>query len=100
MEKYEIIIDAMGGDHAPGEIIKGAAQACRESETLFCVFVGDTSRIKPLIRAENIPDDRWKIVHASEVIEMDDHPKEAVNEKIDAAINVASRLMRDHKGDA
>ncbi|MCB9504242.1 MAG: phosphate acyltransferase PlsX [Deferribacteres bacterium] len=100
MEKYEIIIDAMGGDHAPGEIIKGAAQACRESETLTCVFVGESNRIIPLIRAEKIPEERYRIVHASEVIEMDDPPKEAVNEKIDASINVATRLIRDHKGDA
>ena len=96
----EIIIDAMGGDYAPLEVIKGAAQACIESSSLFCVFVGDRNRIKPIIKAENIPEDRFRIVHASEVIEMDDHPKEAVNQKIDASINVAARMIRDHIGDA
>ncbi len=100
MALSEIIIDAMGGDNAPLEIIKGAAQACLESSSLFCVFVGDRNRIKPIIKAENIPQGRWRIVHASEVIEMDDHPKEAVNEKIDASINVAARMIRDHIGDA
>ncbi|KAA3615553.1 MAG: phosphate acyltransferase PlsX [Calditrichaeota bacterium] len=100
MAKSKIIIDTMGGDHAPLEIIKGAAQACQESESFSCIFVGDSSRIKPVILAQKIPEDRWSIVHASEVIEMDDHPKEAVTEKIDASINVAARMIRDHKGDA
>lgn len=96
----KIIIDAMGGDHAPQEIIKGAAWACHESSTIHCIFVGDQEKIAPLIDAYHLPTDRWSIIHAAEVITMQDHPRDAVNEKEEASINVAARLIRDHRGDA
>ncbi len=100
MSLNKIIIDAMGGDHAPEEIIKGAAWACRENSTIHCIFVGKREEIHPLVAAQRIAADRWSIVHASEVIAMDDPPKEAVNEKNDASINVAARLILDHAGNA
>jgi glycerol-3-phosphate acyltransferase PlsX len=100
MKFNEIIIDAMGGDHAPDEIIKGAVAACLESSSIYCKLVGDQERIQPLMLAQNIPPERYAIINASQVITMDDHPKEAVNEKDDASINVAARLIRDHQGDA
>ena len=100
MKKNRIVIDAMGGDHAPEEIIIGAIEACKESPDLLCIFVGDEERIQPLLKNEDISPDRWQIVHSTDVITMEDHPKEAVNEKKEASINVAARLIRDHKGDA
>jgi glycerol-3-phosphate acyltransferase PlsX len=100
MKFNEIIIDAMGGDHAPEEIIKGAIAACHESSSIYCKLVGNQEKIQSLIQAQNIPPDRYAIINASQVITMDDHPKEAVNEKEDASINVAARLIRDHQGDA
>ncbi len=96
----KIIIDAMGGDNAPEEIIKGAAWACNETPTIHCILVGNREQILPLITAQNIAADRWSIVHASDVITMEDPPKEAVYEKIEASINVAAGLIRDHQGDA
>lgn len=95
-----IVIDAMGGDNAPLEIIKGAASACKRSEDIYCLFVGNEEKIRPIILDEKIPEDRWEIVPASDVITMDDKPKEAVNEKEDASINVSTKLIRDNKGDA
>jgi len=100
MKFNKIIIDAMGGDHAPEEIIKGAAWACRESPTIHCCLVGDTAKVKSFIDAEKIPLNQYSIVHAEEFITMDEHPKEAVDEKEQASINVASRFIRDHLGDA
>jgi len=100
MEISKIVIDAMGGDYAPDEIIKGAARAMEQSPSLFCTFVGDPDQIHSLAEEEKLPDDRFTTVAASEVIRMDDHPAEAVNEKEDASINVAARLIRDRQGDA
>lgn len=100
MKFNKIIIDVMGGDYAPEEIIKGAVAACHESPTIHLTLVGNQEKIRPLIQVQNIPSHRWSVIHASQVIIMDDHPKEAVNEKEDASINVAARLIRDHEGDA
>lgn len=100
MEFNRIVIDAMGGDHAPEEIIIGAAQACKESKSIRCIFVGDEEKIRPLIKKERIREGRWEIVHAPDVITMKDPPKEAVEEKPDASINVAARLLGEGHGDA
>jgi glycerol-3-phosphate acyltransferase PlsX len=100
MEFSRIVIDAMGGDHAPEEIIIGAAQACKESKSIQCVFVGDEEKIRPLIKKERIREGRWEIVHAPDVITMKDPPKEAIEEKTDASINVAARLLGEGHGDA
>ena len=100
MKLNKIIIDAMGGDHAPEETVKGAAWACHESPTIHCTLVGDEAKIKSLIETEKVTSERYSIVHASDVIAMKDNPKEAVEEKEGASINVAARLIRDHRGDA
>ena len=100
MEQSRIVIDAMGGDHAPEEIVKGAVAACQESPDILCVFVGDEEKIETILKDEDIAEDRWQIIHTTETITMEEHPKEAVDEKEDASINVATRLIRDHKGEA
>lgn len=95
-----IVVDAMGGDYAPEEIVKGAAAACRESSTIYCIFVGDEKRIRRLLKKEKIKPDRWEIVHTEDVISMRDAPKDAVVEKPKASINVAARLIGEGKGEA
>lgn len=100
MQFNRIIIDAMGGDHAPDEIIRGAAWACHKSPGIYCTFVGREEKLSPLLEIHRIPPDRWSIVHASEVITMGDQPKESINTKKEASINVAARLIRDDQGDA
>jgi glycerol-3-phosphate acyltransferase PlsX len=100
MNYNKIIIDAMGGDNAPEEIMKGAIRACQESASIHCTFVGDPEAIMPYLEKSDLPDERWSIEPATDIITMDDHPKEAVKEKDRASINVATRLIRDHKGDA
>ncbi|RMF59520.1 MAG: phosphate acyltransferase PlsX [Calditrichaeota bacterium] len=100
MEVYRIVIDAMGGDYAPEEIIKGAVRAAMESETLYCLFVGDEVQIRKYLDEYHLPSNRYEIVHCTEVIGMEESPREAVENKPDASINVAARLIRDNKGDA
>lgn len=100
MRKHRIIIDAMGGDHAPEEIIKGAAQASRISKDFQYVFVGIEEQINALLDKYRMKPERSAIIPATEVIGMDEPPKEAVDEKPNASINVAARLIRDGEGDA
>lgn len=95
-----IVVDAMGGDYAPEEIIKGAAAACRESSTIYCIFVGNEDKIRQLLKKEKLKPDRWEIVHAEDSISMGDTPKDAVVNKPKASINVAAQLISAGKGEA
>lgn len=90
----QIAIDAMGGDHAPEEIIKGAEQAISETD-IRLILVGDKYRVAPLVRSKNT-----EIVHADEVIGMNDSPVTAVKQKKNSSINIGLGLVKDKKADA
>ena len=100
MKRNRIILDAMGGDNAPHEIIKGAVWACKESPTLQVVLVGDTDQIRDNLKEFDIAGLNFEVVHASQSITMKDAPKIAVDEKEDASINVACRLLANDEGSA
>lgn len=96
----KIAVDAMGGDYAPEEIVLGAIHAVSEYK-FDVVLVGDEQRIRNVLRQYGAKEsDRLSIVHASEVIEMGEHPVQAVRKKKDASIVVATRLVRDGQCDA
>lgn len=95
-----IIIDAMGGDHAPSEIVKGAISAIKENPKIKVIFVGNEDQILDIVRNEGITEDRYEIVHTIEYITMDDDPKKAVVAKQDASINVACQLTSKGEADA
>lgn len=85
-----IAVDAMGGDRAPEEIIGGAVDASRNGVEV--VLVGDKSRIEAITDAEGAD---LPVVHAGQVIEMDDDPARAMREKKDSSISVAAKLVAD-----
>jgi len=89
-----IAIDGMGGDHAPEEIVLGAAQAAQEYGVEVAV-VGLPNRVQPLL--DRHPGLRY--VPASQVIEMDEHPAQAVRQKPDSSMNVCARLCKDGRAD-
>lgn len=86
----------MGGDNAPMEIVKGALAAAGEINEEI-ILVGRSEQIKAC--AAGFPDN-VSIVHSSQVIGMDDKPAVAVRKKPDASICVATRLVKEGKGDA
>src|SRR5262249_42076320 len=89
-----VALDAMGGDHAPGPIVEGAVHAVREVPGLTVVLVGDQARIEPeLAKAPDAPHDRLPIVHAGEVIGMDEKPAQALRKKRDNSISRCWGLM-------
>ena len=92
-----IIIDAMGGDNAPGEIVKGAVRARRELG-VDITLVGREAEVRQCLAAENCDD--IEVVNATEVITMEDDPSTATRRKKDASMTVALNLLRDGKGDA
>lgn len=90
-----IAVDAMGGDHAPGPEVHGAVRAAR-SQDVNIILVGR----EEVLKEELAKYDGWrhlpiKIVHASEVVTMDDNPAKAMRTKRDSSLRVAARLVRD-----
>ncbi|HQU74331.1 MAG TPA: phosphate--acyl-ACP acyltransferase, partial [Calditrichia bacterium] len=98
MNRRKVVVDAMGGDDAPGVIIDGAAQAFKESKDIFLMLVGNPEIIAPLAEKAQLPADRYEIVAAMDSIGMEESPREALHSKPDASINVAARLIRDGAG--
>jgi glycerol-3-phosphate acyltransferase PlsX len=90
-----IAVDAMGGDHAPAEVIEGAILALDDGAHV--ILVGDQERIEPLLeeRGVEIP-----VAHASQVIDFHDDAARAIRDKRDASIVVAARLVKDGEADA
>jgi glycerol-3-phosphate acyltransferase PlsX len=94
----KIAVDAMGGDYAPDEIVLGAIEAAREYRCDI-ILVGDETRIRKILDihgANNLP---IIVHHASEVIEMTEHPSIAIRKKKDASIVVATRLVKEGKAE-
>jgi phosphate acyltransferase len=89
-----IALDAMGGDHAPGPIVAGAVDAVRDQPELTVVLVGDQDGIEAeLAKAPEASRDRIQVVHASQVIGMEEKPVEALRKKRDNSISKCWRLM-------
>ena len=93
-----IAIDAMGGDHAPDEIVKGALEAANEWKDTHYILVGDSRRIEASLAGASAPN--LEIRHASEVIATDEEPVRAVRRKKDASMVVAGRLVKEGEADA
>ena len=94
----KIIIDVMSGDNAPDEILKGAVMAKNELDHEL-ILVGNTDIISECAKKHGLDLDGLEIVHASEVIKMDDEAL-AVRSKRDSSMTVALRLLKEGKGDA
>jgi len=95
----KIIVDAMGGDHAPGVVIDGSVRAARELGVEL-VLVGPEDIVKrELARHGDTRHLPITIVHASQVVGMEEHTM-AVKEKKDSTMNVGIRLLKDGQADA
>lgn len=96
----KIAVDAMGGDYAPEEVVLGAVEAV-ETYDLEVFLVGDETKIQHVFTQYNIkPNKRVTVIPASEVIEMGEHPAQAIRKKKDASIVVATRLVKEGTCDA
>jgi glycerol-3-phosphate acyltransferase PlsX len=94
----KIVVDAMGGDYAPGVVVEGAVMAAREFNVEI-VLVGREEDVKRELARHNTAGLALSIVPASEVVEMDDHVS-AVRAKRDNSMSVGLRLIKERKADA
>lgn len=93
-----IILDAMGGDHAPSVVVDGGVQAAREYG-LEVVLVGRREAVEPELAKYDTTGLSVPIVHASEVIEMDEHPALVVKTKKDSSMVVGMQMVRSGEAD-
>ncbi|MDP4125679.1 MAG: phosphate acyltransferase PlsX [Bacillota bacterium] len=93
-----IAVDAMGGDYAPEEIIKGALIAAEKDPDVQLILVGQKERISPFLTSDK--PNNISLYEATEVIAMDEHPANAVRKKKDSSIVVATRLVKLGEADA
>ena len=89
-----IAVDAMGGDHAPQQVLEGASQAAAEYGIEVAV-VGLPAMVQPLL--DRHP--RLRLVPATQVIAMDDHPAQAFRAKPDSSMSVCAHLCKEGKAD-
>ena len=92
----KIVVDAFGGDYAPQEIVAGAVKALQENEDLNLVLVGDKDKITEILQGLVFVSDRLEIVHAPDVITMDDVPTVAIRTKKTSSIVVAYDYLKQN----
>ena len=100
MEKVVIALDAMGGDYAPEQTVKGAVEAVNSSDEIRVILVGKQDMIAKELEKYKYAKEDIEVVHASEIIDMGDVPTVAIKDKKDSSLVVAMRLVREGKADA
>ena len=99
-DRVRVAVDAMGGDHAPGEIVKGAVDAVLTRTDIEVLLVGMEDRVKEELSKYTYPQDQVRVVHASEVIATEEPPVMAIRKKKDSSIVVAMNLVKRKEADA
>ena len=95
-----VAVDAMGGDNAPGEIVKGAVQAVNKRSDIHVLLVGQEEAVKKELASHTYPKEQITLVQASEVIETEEPPVNAIRKKKDSSIVVGMNLVRNGEADA
>lgn len=96
-----IALDMMGGDFAPLEAVKGISLFLAEAaKDVTLTLIGDEAEVKTLLLEHAIPPDTINVVHASQVIEMHEHPTKALREKKQSSIAIGFHLLATGNTDA
>lgn len=99
-EKVRVVLDAMGGDHAPVEIVKGAVEAIQEREDIQVILTGQEDVISEELKKYTYSEEQLQIVHASEIIETAEPPVVAIRRKKDSSIVVGMNIVKRGEADA
>ena len=95
-----VAVDAMGGDNAPVEIVKGAVDAVNESKSVKVFLVGREDVIKAELAKYTYDENQIEVVHAEDVIETGEPPVMAIRKKKDSSIVKAMYMVKDGICDA
>lgn len=94
-----VALDAMGSDRGPEATVGGAAQISLGAESPELVLVGDERAIRDLLAKQPHDASKLRVVHASDVVRMDDEPSQKLDASPDCSVLVAARLVRDGEAD-
>lgn len=94
-EYVKVAVDAMGGDYAPLEIVKGAVEAVNESEQVKVFLTGQEELIRSELAKYTYRQEQVEVVNATEVIEMSEPPVMAIRKKKDSSLVKALNLVKD-----
>lgn len=95
-----VALDAMGGDNAPGEIVKGALEAVQKRKDIKVLLTGKQELLEQTLSGYTYPTEQIGIVNASEVIETAEPPVMAIRRKKDSSLVVAMNLVKHGEADA
>jgi len=94
-----ILVDAMGGDKAPKEIVDGCIDAVTQFNGFDVLLIGDSKQIYKIIEKRRFKSDRIQIIHTKEVITNDDIPSRAIKKKKNSSIVVGFDMLKKQQGD-
>ncbi len=94
-----ILVDAMGGDKAPGEIVEGCIDAIKEMQGYDIMLLGDVNAIDRIIKKRKFLSPRLKVLHTSEIITNEDIPTKVIKTKKDSSMVVGLKMLKEKKGD-
>lgn len=94
-----VAVDAMGGDHAPQEVVRGVAEVSLTTD-IECLVVGDERRIQDVLEGVSYNPERIAILHSPDAIGMAEEPREAIRTRQHASLPMAVRAVAEGRADA
>lgn len=94
-----IAFDVMGGDHGPAEVVRGAAQLTLDTPNIHALLVGDRAKIDEALATVRHNAERVSVHHTPDWVAMHEKPAVAVEEKPNASVMLAAKLVKDGEAD-
>ena len=99
-ETVRVAVDAMGGDNAPGEIVKGAVEAVQAEKDIKVFLVGRQEAVNAELAKYTYDKEKIEVVHAEEVIEMAEPPVNAIRKKKQSSLVIGMNMIKHQEADA
>lgn len=99
-ETVRVAVDAMGGDNAPGEIVKGAVEAVQAEKDIKVFLVGRQDVVNAELAKYTYDKEKIEVVHAEEVIEMAEPPVNAIRKKKQSSLVIGMNMIKHQEADA
>ena len=99
-ETVRVVVDAMGGDNAPGEIVKGAVEAVNLDPAIQVILTGRQEAVQAELAKYTYPKEQIEVVHCDEVIETAEPPVNAVRTKKQSSLVVGMNMVKHQEADA
>ena len=99
-ETVRVAVDAMGGDNAPGEIVRGAVQAVQAEKDIKVFLVGRQDAVNAELAKYTYDKEKIEVVHAEEVIEMAEPPVNAIRKKKQSSLVIGMNMIKHQEADA